>query len=93
MELNTTGNYSWQQKTAAFTGNTSTFFWNAFVSKNFLQNRLVVKWRVNDILGLNSGIGRSFSGNTTTQTTSNVVGRYWMISVSYRFVKHGKLNK
>jgi hypothetical protein len=91
MELNTTGNYNWQEKTVAFTGNNSTFFWNAFVSKNLLQNRLVVKWRVNDILGLNSGIGRSFSGNTTTQTMSNVVGRYWMISVSYRFVKHGRI--
>jgi hypothetical protein len=93
LELNTTGNYSWQERTGAFTGNNATLFWNAFVSKNFLQNRLVVKWRVNDILGLNSGIERSFSGNTATQTMSNVVGRYWMISVSYRFVRHGKLSK
>jgi hypothetical protein len=93
LELNTTGNYSWQEKTAAFTGNNWTFFWNAYLSKNFLQNRLVVKWRVNDILGENAGIGRSISGNTTTQTTSNIVGRYWMVSVSYRFIRHGKLNK
>jgi hypothetical protein len=91
LELNTTGNYNWQEKTATFTGNNWTFFWNAYLSKNFLQNRLVVKWRVNDILGENAGIGRSISGNTTTQTTSNVVGRYWMISVSYRFIRHSKL--
>jgi hypothetical protein len=91
LELNTTGNYGWQEKTATFTGNNWTFFWNAFVSKNFLQNRLVVKWRVNDILGENAGIGRSISGNTTTQTTSNIVGRYWMISVSYRLIRHSKL--
>ncbi len=91
LELNTTGNYSWQEKTGAFTGNNWTFFWNAFVSKNFLQNRLVVKWRVNDILGQNAGIGRSISGNTTTQTTANIVGRYWMISASYRFIRHSRI--
>ncbi len=91
LELNTTGNYSWQEKTATFTGNNWTLFWNAFISKNFLQHRLVVKWRVNDILGQNAGIGRSISGNTTMQTTSNIVGRYWMISASYRFIRHSKL--
>jgi hypothetical protein len=91
LELNTTGNYSWQEKTATFTGNNWTFFWNAFISKNFLQSRLVVKWRVNDILGQNAGIGRSISGNTTTQTTSNIVGRYWMISASYRFIRHSRM--
>ncbi|HTR29175.1 MAG TPA: TonB-dependent receptor [Puia sp.] len=91
LELNTNGYYNWQQKTSAFVGNTSTFFWNAFVSKNFLQNRLVVKWWINDILGQNAGIGRSISGNTTSQTSSNVVGRYWMISASYRFIRHGRI--
>ncbi|HXB33971.1 MAG TPA: TonB-dependent receptor [Puia sp.] len=91
LELNTTGNYSWQEKTSTFTGKNWTFFWNAFVCKNLLQNRLVVKWRVNDILGQNVGIGRSISGNTVSQTASNVIGRYWMISVSYRFVKHGRI--
>jgi hypothetical protein len=91
LEVNSIGNYSWQQNTSAFTGNNWTFFWNAYVSKNFLQNRLVVKWRINDILGQNAGIGRSISGNTTTQTTSNIVGRYWMISVSYRFIRHGRI--
>jgi hypothetical protein len=91
LELNTTGNYSWQEKTSTFTGNNWTFFWNAFVSKNFLQSRLVIKWRVNDILGQNAGIGRSISGNTTTQATSNIVGRYWMISASYRFIRHSRI--
>jgi hypothetical protein len=91
LEVNSTGNYSWQQKTSAFTGNNWTFFWNAYVSKNLLQNRLVVKWRINDILGQNAGIGRSISGNTATQNASNVVGGYWMISVSYRFIRHGRI--
>jgi hypothetical protein len=91
LEVNTNGNYSWQQKTSKFIGNTSTFFWNAFVSKIFLQNRLTIKWQINDILGQNSGIIRSTSGNTTTQSASNVLGRYWLIGASYRFIRHGKL--
>jgi Outer membrane protein beta-barrel family len=91
LEVNTTGNYNWQEKTSSFTGNNSTFLWNAFVGKNFLKNRLVVKWRINDILGQNAGISRSFSGNTTSQNVTNIVGRYWMIGVSYRFIRHGKL--
>jgi hypothetical protein len=91
LELNITGNYTWQEKTSSFTGNNSTFLWNALIGKNFMQNRLVVKWRMNDILGQNAGIGRSSSGNTTSQNVTNIVGRYWMISVSYRFIRHSKL--
>jgi hypothetical protein len=90
-EVNTNGNYSWRQKTSVFDNNNSTFLWNAFIGKNFLQNRLVIRVRINDILGENAGISRNFSGNTTSQTSSNIIGRYWMISASYRFIRHGKL--
>jgi hypothetical protein len=91
LEVNTNFNYNWRQKTSIFDNNNSTFLWNAFMSKNFLQNRLVVTWRINDILGENAGIGRSISGNTITQTTSNIIGRYWMLSATYRFERHGSL--
>jgi hypothetical protein len=91
LELNTNGDYKWQQQTSVFNKNNSTFFWNASISKNFLQNRLVIRWWINDILGQNVGISRLISGNTTIQTASNVVGRYWMVSVSYRFIRHGRI--
>jgi hypothetical protein len=91
LEVNTNFNYNWRQKTSIFDNNNSTFLWNAFISKNFLQNRLVVKWRINDILGENAGVGRSISGNTITQTTSNIIGRYWMLTATYRFERHGSL--
>ena len=91
LEFNTNINYNWRQKTSIFDQNNSTFLWNAFISKNFLQNRLVVRWRINDILGQNAGISRSINGNTTTQTASNIIGRYWMLSATYRFERHGKL--
>jgi hypothetical protein len=91
LELNTNMNYNWRQKTSVFDNNNSTLLWNAYLSKNFLQNRLVIKWRINDILGQNAGISRSINGNTTTQTANNIIGRYWMISAAYRFERHGKL--
>ena len=91
LEVNSNVDYNWRQKTSVFDQHNSTLLWNAFVSKNFLQNRLVVKWRINDILGQNAGINRTISGNTISQTTANVIGRYWMLSATYRFERHGKL--
>lgn len=91
LELNTNVNYNWRQKTSVFDNNNTTLLWNANASRNFLHNQLVVKFRINDILGQNAGISRSINGNTTTQTASNIIGRYWMISVSYRFTRHGKI--
>jgi hypothetical protein len=90
-ELNTNVNYNWRQKTSIFDRDNSTLLWNAYMSKNFHHNQLVVKFRVNDILAQNAGISRSINGNTTTQTASNIIGRYWMISASYRFTRHGKI--
>jgi hypothetical protein len=91
LEINSNVNYNWRQKTGVFDKNNSTFLWDAFVSKNFLQNRLVVRWRINDILGQNAGINRNISGNTISQTATNIIGRYWMLSGTYRFERHGKL--
>ena len=91
LELNTNGSYNWQQKTSIFAKDNSILIWNAFLSKNFLQNRLAVKWWINDILNANAGIGRSINGNTTTQTSANIIGRFWMISASYRFIRHGRI--
>ena len=91
LEVNTSGSYTWQEKISTFTGNNWNLFWSAYASKNFLQGRMVVKWQINDITGQNSGIGRTISGNTITQTAANTLGRYWVISASYRFVRHGKI--
>jgi Outer membrane protein beta-barrel family/Carboxypeptidase regulatory-like domain len=88
MELNTTLNFNWRQKTSVFDQNNSTLLWNSFISKNLLQNKLVVQWRINNILGQNTGNSRSVSGNTISQTTANIIGRYWMLSATYRFGRH-----
>ncbi|MDR3713295.1 MAG: TonB-dependent receptor [Puia sp.] len=90
LELNTSGNYSWRQKTAYFDKNNAVFLWNAFVGKNFLRNRLVVKWQIDNILGQNTGIGRTITANQISENYSNIIGRYWMLSAAFHFVRVGK---
>ena len=84
-EINTNATYTWQEKTRSFSSNTSVLLWNAFVSRNFLANRLVVKFNANNILGQNSGISRSNVGNVNTESATNILGRYWMLSAAYHF--------
>ena len=88
-EMNTNANYTWRQKTTIFDGHNSVLLWNAFLSRNFLDNRLTARLAINDILGQNAGITRSIIANQVSQTTSNMIGRYWMLSVLYRFTKKG----
>lgn len=90
-ELGTNANFSWQEKVASFGSGTSVLLWNAYVSRNMLHDKLVVKAFINDILDRNTGMGRSLAGNVSTQTETNILGRYWMLSVQYHFDK--KFNK
>lgn len=85
--INTNCNYTWRQKTTLFQDNNSTFLWNAFLGKTVLKDKLDIRWLINNILGQNAGISRSISANQVSQTTTNVIGRYWMISAIYRFKK------
>ena len=84
-EINTNATYNWQQKTSAFASNTSVLLWNGYVARNFLQNRLVVKIQANNLLNANAGISRSNNGNVNTETSTNILGRYWMLSAIYHF--------
>jgi hypothetical protein len=88
-EINTNANYTWRQKTSIFDNHNSVLLWNAFLSRNFVDNRLTARLAINDILGQNAGITRSIAANQVSQTTSNMIGRYWMLSVLYRFTKKG----
>ena len=86
-EINTTANYTWQEKTGAFAADASVLLWNSYVSRNFLQNRLVIKAQLNNVLDKNAGISRSNVGNVNTATSTNILGRYWLLSVIYHFDK------
>ncbi|HWB94090.1 MAG TPA: outer membrane beta-barrel protein [Puia sp.] len=90
LEINTNAVYTWQQKTSAFSANTSVVLWNAYVSRNFLHGKLVGRFQLNNILDANAGINRSNTGNINTQSFTNILGRYWMLSAIYHFDKKFK---
>ncbi|HEY4061157.1 MAG TPA: outer membrane beta-barrel protein [Puia sp.] len=84
-EINTTVNYTWQQQTGNFGNSTSVLLWNGFVSQNFLNNQLTIRASINNLLDRNAGISRSNLGNTNSETTTNIMGRYWMLSGIWHF--------
>ncbi len=84
-QLHTDATYTWQQSTSAFAGSTSVFLWNAALTRNFLRNRLAVKFQANNLLNANAGISRTSSANLNSETYNNILGRYWLFSVAYHF--------
>jgi hypothetical protein len=88
-EMGANATYNWQQSAGTLPG-TSAFIWNAYVSQILLHDNLVIKFQINNILNANAGITRVNTGNVNTQTSSNILGRYWMFSVSYHFDKKFK---
>jgi len=84
-EINTNTVYTWQQKNSSFSGNTSVMLWNAYFSHDFLRGRLVGKFQVNNILNASAGISRTNMANINTQSSTNTIGRYWMISAAWHF--------
>jgi len=89
-DLGTSAVYTWQEKTAAFSSNTSVLLWNSYLSRNFLHDRLVLRAQFNNILNQSAGITRSNAGNVNTQSSTNILGRYWMLSAIYHFDKSFK---
>jgi len=85
VEINTNANYSWQQKTSSFDKNTSVLIWNASIGHNFISGKWVAKLLVNNIGNQTAGFIRSNIGNINTESSTNILGRYWLISLAYRF--------
>lgn len=84
-EVHTDAAYTWQQSTSAFNGSTSVLLWNASILRNFLHGRLSAKFQANNLLNANAGISRTSSANLNTESTTNILGRYWLLSLTYHF--------
>lgn len=84
-EIGTSASYVWQQKTTAFNSGSTLLLWNGFLARNYMRNKLVVKFEYNNILNANGGLSRSNSGDINTQSVTNIQGRYWMVSAVYHF--------
>lgn len=89
-EIGTNAIYTWQQKTTTFSSSTSVFLWNSYISRLCLHNRLTIQFQFNNICNANAGVSRSNAANINTQTSMNILGRYWMASATYHFDKKFK---
>jgi len=90
LELNSGLGYSWRQKTSAFDANNTTLLWSAFVDKRFWNDKMSLRCSINNILNQNPGITRTNSYNQTSETVINTIGRYWILSATYRFERQAK---
>jgi len=86
-ELGTNANYSWQQSASSLAQSISITRWNAHLTRSFFSNKLSLRLELNDILDQSTGIGRTITGNTTSQSQTNTLGRYYMLSAVYHFDK------
>ena len=74
--------------------NTNTWMWNASISQQLLKSKaLTVSLRVYDLLNQVNSISRSITASYIDDTETNVLTRYFMLSVSYRFNTFGKGNE
>lgn len=77
--------YTWQQQASAFAGNNSVLLWNGSLGRDFLQHRLAIKVQFNNTLDYKSGITRTNVNNINTENSTNILGRYWLLTATWHF--------
>jgi len=85
MEIGLMATYTWRQNTKDFDSNNSILYLSATIKKYLLKNQILAKVSANNLLNKNIGISRTSSYNQTTESFGNTMGRYWILSLTYRF--------
>lgn len=70
--------------------NTDDFVWNARLSRPFLKGKILAMVDGFDILGQLSNVTRVMNAQAITETYSNVIPRYMMFHIVYKFRKSPK---
>ncbi len=74
--------------------NTKTWIWNATISQQFLPNKsLTLAVKAYDILNKRSNISHTSNSEMNQDVEYNSLGRYVMVTLSYRFNSFGKGNE
>lgn len=70
------------------------WMWNASISYEFLRDRsLTLSLKAYDLLRQNSNISRTVTANYIEDNAVNSLGRYFMVTVAYKFNTFGKGNQ
>ena len=84
-------NYTYNAATQAFSAQHLTKL-NSYIFKTFLKDdKLKISLSGNDLLNQNLNFTRGISGNTTTQTNTTGIRRFFMFSVTWDFTKFGTI--
>jgi hypothetical protein len=84
-------NYNYTAATQTFSAQYKTI-WNAYIFKAFRKDEsFKISLSANDLLNQNTNFSRGITGNTTTQTNTNGIKRFFMLSLIWDFTKFGTL--
>lgn len=62
------------------------FLWNASITKQFLKKKqATLKFQCYDILNDRNNVIRTVTGNYVSDTRTNMIGRYFLFTLNYRF--------
>lgn len=64
--------------------NQNEIIWNAQVSKNFLNNKATVRFKIYDILKEQSNLSRTITNSEMSDNVYNTLGSYFMVHFVYR---------
>jgi hypothetical protein len=91
LELKTNANIQFQPSNSAFVNRMNIIKWNASLNKKLTKNeKLEVALSVVDILNQATGYYAYAEGNTVSETTSNYIPRYFMLSLNWNFTHTNK---
>ena len=76
-------NYRWYE--GYTTNQPSELVWNASISKQILKRQATIALRAYDILGQARAQNVAITDNYYQETTNNTLGRYLMLSFTWRF--------
>ena len=62
------------------------FIWNANISAPLFNKSLFLSFIANDILNTNRNIRRTTTENYMLETRTNMIGQYFMINLTYKFI-------
>ncbi len=88
IELNTTVQYDFREKTSQFDNNNNVFLWNAYVGRKILKNdKGLIKFQGYDILNQNKGFDRIINTNVVEERNYQTLTRYFLLSFVWNFSK------
>lgn len=94
LELNTDMDMDFQPYNPVFKSSNTIIKWNASLSKKLTADgKTEIKVAVRDILNQNIGYSRYANGNYISESTSNYIPRYGILSLTWNFTHMKKYNK